>query len=142
MTSKRRWECNEDMKKEEAATLHEKPLTDTVSLDSTMLALQDVISGKKKLSVDDFTGLVAPLIEKLDAVLPEDSKHVLRNLLSSHTITDTSVTTDSEATFRKKPVTTTESTTITVNAIIIQAAHIQHYTITWISIKSNDFANT
>ena len=80
----------EDMKKEEAATLHEKPLTDTVSLDSTMLALQDVISGKKKLSVDDFTGLVAPLIEKLDAVLPEDSKHVLRNLLSSHIITDTS----------------------------------------------------
>ena len=80
----------EDMKKEEAATLHEKPLTDTVSLESTMLALQDVISGKKKLSVDDFTGLVAPLIEKLDAVLPEDSKHVLRNLLSSHTITDTS----------------------------------------------------
>ena len=38
----------EDMKKEEAATLHEKPLTDTVSLESTMLALQDVISGKKK----------------------------------------------------------------------------------------------
>eukprot|EP00966_Prymnesium_polylepis_P114011 2635013-Prymnesium_polylepis.1 len=47
----------EDMKKEEAATLHKKPLSDTVSLDSTMLALQDVISGKKKLSVDDFTGL-------------------------------------------------------------------------------------
>lgn len=80
----------EDMEKEEAARLHEKPLTDRVSLESTMLALQDVISGKKKLSVDDFTGLVAPLIEKLDAVLPEDSKHVLRNLLSSHIITDTS----------------------------------------------------
>ena len=80
----------EDMEKEEAAALRKKPLTETVSLESTMLALQDVISGKKKLSVDDFTGLVAPLIEKLDAVLPEDSKHVLRNLLSSHTITDTS----------------------------------------------------
>ena len=87
----------EDMKKEEAATLHEKPLTDTVSLDSTMLALQDVISGKKKLSVDDFTGLVAPLIKKLDAVLPEDSKHVLRNLLSSHIVTDTSAATAQES---------------------------------------------
>ena len=81
----------EDMKKEEeAAMLHKKPVTDTLYLDSTMLALQDVISGKKKLSVDDFTGLVAPLIEKLDAVLAEDSKHVLRNLLSSHITTDTS----------------------------------------------------
>ena len=86
----------EDMKKEEAATLHDKSLTDTVSLESTMLALQDVISGKKKLSVDDFTGLVAPLIEKLDAVLPEDSKHVLRNLLSSHITTDTSAATAQE----------------------------------------------
>ena len=74
----------------QAAMLHKKPVTDTLSLDSTMLALQDVISGKKKLSVDDFTGLVAPLIEKLDSVLPEDSKHVLRNLLSSHITTDTS----------------------------------------------------
>ena len=80
----------EDMKKEEAAMLHKKPVTDTLSLDSTMLALQDVISGKKNLSVDDFTGLVVPLIEKLDAVLPEDSKHVLRNLLLSHITTDTS----------------------------------------------------
>ena len=60
----------EDMKKEEeAAMLHKKPVTDTLYLDSTMLALQDVISGKKKLSVDDFTGLVAPLIEKLESCL-------------------------------------------------------------------------
>ena len=87
----------EDIKKEEAETLHKKPLTDKVSLDSTMLALQDVLSGKKKLSVVDFDAIVAPLIMNLDAVLPGDLKHMLRNLLTSYIHTDTSSPTAQES---------------------------------------------
>eukprot|EP00966_Prymnesium_polylepis_P310214 7167543-Prymnesium_polylepis.1 len=81
---------------EEQATL-KKPLTDKVSLDSSMLALQDILSGKTKPSDEDFTGLMVPLMQKLDDVLPEDTKHILRNLLSSRVTTESSAATALES---------------------------------------------